>query len=205
MPGQIALTALRTPKSDAEWARTTQRRLEAAEHSTTQRVGRWVLIEHPTTGDLIAAHESGGAVLLSTVPDSTADPDQVAEATLQLRVRRDTDGAAGTVDWETTDFAIGAVWNMSDPPGEAITIPATGVWTVQFNAVATGGIGNRTIWLARNGDQIRRHATADATPTIVDTFTFSGGDQLTAGAEFTHGAMSDYPAVTTSLVLLHNG
>lgn len=51
----------RPPRTDAEWARDIQRRLEALEDSTSVRIGDWVL--NVVNGDLIATRPGTRVVL----------------------------------------------------------------------------------------------------------------------------------------------
>lgn len=52
----------RPPRTDAEWAREIQRRLEVLESATTVRIGQWVL--SVKDGDLIASTASGTQVVI---------------------------------------------------------------------------------------------------------------------------------------------
>ena len=60
----------RPPRTDPEWAREMQRRVEALESSTTVRIGQWVL--SVKDGDLIASTASGTRYVLaeSQTPDA---------------------------------------------------------------------------------------------------------------------------------------
>lgn len=53
----------RPPRTDAEWAREIQRRLEVLESATTVRIGEWVL--SIKDGNLIASTASGTQVVLA--------------------------------------------------------------------------------------------------------------------------------------------
>lgn len=56
------------PRTDAEWAREIQRRLEALESATTLRIGAWVLSVN-SAGDLIAS-TAGSTVILAATPQT---------------------------------------------------------------------------------------------------------------------------------------
>ena len=56
----------RAPRTDAEWARDIQRRVEDLENATTVRVGSWVL--NVQDGDLVASTASGVTVVLVESP-----------------------------------------------------------------------------------------------------------------------------------------
>lgn len=64
MPGRRG----KPPRTDAEWAREVQRRLEALESATTLRIGVWVLSVN-SAGDLIAS-TAGGTVILAATPQT---------------------------------------------------------------------------------------------------------------------------------------
>lgn len=71
------MTADRPPRTDAEWARDTNRRLSDVEHPDAARAGPWVLSADAESGDLIASHVDGGSVRLAKVPASDTNPDTV--------------------------------------------------------------------------------------------------------------------------------
>jgi hypothetical protein len=60
----------RPPRTDPEWARDLQRRVEALEDSTSVRIGDWVL--NVKDGNLVASTMSGVTVVLAESPTTTA-------------------------------------------------------------------------------------------------------------------------------------
>ena len=69
----------RPPRTDAEWAREIQRRLEVLESATTVRIGQWVL--SVSNGDLIASTASGTQVIIGEAQPAAS----VARTALQGR------------------------------------------------------------------------------------------------------------------------
>lgn len=65
------------PRSNQEWARNTEKRLNQAEHPASSRMGDWVLSTDPSTGNLIASYVNGGSVVLVEPPEGGLDPDAV--------------------------------------------------------------------------------------------------------------------------------
>ena len=60
----------RPPRTDPEWARDLQRRVEALEDSTSVRIGNWVL--NVKDGNLVASTMSGVTVVLAESPTTIA-------------------------------------------------------------------------------------------------------------------------------------
>ncbi len=60
----------RPPRTDPEWARDIQRRVEALEDSISVRIGDWVL--NVKDGDLIASTMSGVSVVLAESPSTAS-------------------------------------------------------------------------------------------------------------------------------------
>lgn len=65
----------RPPRTDPEWARDIQRRVEALEDSVSVRIGDWVL--NVRDGNLVASTMSGVTVVLAESP-STASSGRTA-------------------------------------------------------------------------------------------------------------------------------
>jgi hypothetical protein len=139
------------PRGDKEWARETQRRVEALETPITARIGPWVFSAQPGTGNLIASHVDGGSVLVAQVPssDAAADPDVVIEpeeVVLPTRadwdlstcsVRRTTNQSIGnagsftTVNFPTADWDLRQDGSSAQADGAGITIRDPGVYSVE--------------------------------------------------------------------------
>jgi hypothetical protein len=60
----------RPPRTDPEWARDIQRRVEALEDSVSVRIGDWVL--NVRDGDLVATTMSGVTVVLAERPTTAS-------------------------------------------------------------------------------------------------------------------------------------
>jgi hypothetical protein len=60
----------RAPRTDPEWAREIQRRIDSLESSTTVRIGPWVLSAQD--GQLVATAAGQRVVLSEILPDTAA-------------------------------------------------------------------------------------------------------------------------------------
>lgn len=127
---------VKPPRNNAEWARNTEKRQSAVEHPTSQRVGRWVLSEHPETGALIASHVNGGSTVLALPPapsdDAGADDVVQNEAVLSL-----------------TKLALQAINNGPTVVTWDGVLTDVGNWT---SGVVTGGV--TTVAVPISGDYL---------------------------------------------------
>lgn len=63
----------RKPTTDAEWARSVERRLRHLENPRALRMGNWMISVSPVSGDLIADHiPTGRRVTLAAAEPETA-------------------------------------------------------------------------------------------------------------------------------------
>lgn len=187
----------RTPTTDAEWARDTDRRLDEAEQPEATRAGEWTLSTQDGTGNLMACHEDGGCVLVAEKPPSDADPDGLHEVPPEQipehkAPRIKVKGGIKTLANVTS--TVYNVWNTTADFEEAvgqwthdatnITIPEDGDYDVMvFMPWASNATGARALDLRKNGtliDQDKRAAPSswEVYTRIVNTFRFVRGDVL---------------------------
>lgn len=132
----------RAPRTNAEWARDTARRLDEGENPTSARVGDWVLSSHPDTGALIAAHATGGARQILPVPPPDADPTRedvdtlpslllYCDATLSLAT-----DAWYRMRWDTVAAQNG--WALGRETAiEEVPVPRTGLYLIVLRVAWT--------------------------------------------------------------------
>jgi hypothetical protein len=136
---------VKRPKNNAEWARNTEKRQNAVEHPTSQRIGPWTLSAHPESGALIASHVNGGSLVLATPPEPSdeAGADEVSATKSAVTLTRTTNQAiaatATAVQWEDVRADIGG-WTTGVLTGglTEVTVPISGLYfmssTVHFQA-----------------------------------------------------------------------
>ncbi len=195
---------LRSIKTDAEWARAVQRRIEQLEHPTAQRIGKWVL-SSGTGGALLASHVDGGTIVVAEPPDNRDTPDTLRYTGFpQYKVVRETASADNIVTWERAEYLVGDLWT-NNLPSQDITVPERGVWRV--NLVVC--LANESsipdlpqVWLKADGiDLMAEHGLGTSRSALTADFYFYGDEILTAGCNFVHGPLFGYPTVLTSLSL----
>lgn len=203
------------PKNDQEWARNTQKRLEAVENPTSTRVGEWVLSTSPDTGNLIASHVDGGSVVLAVKPAASQNPDEVIDSTVPyIKLERQQNqaearGAAALVKWDTVASQT-RDWGFS-APGTDIDIPVNGIYEMKYhlaflNASDVISKGVLMVNAVVVGAQEFDPDTAwYQSMYISDTFTLNSGDIISCAAyvggsgTFDFGSSGADPAVHTSL------
>lgn len=207
---------VKTPKSDAEFARNTQRRLEQVEHPSSARVGNWVLSTSPETGDLIASNVNGGSVVVANEPEDGGDADVVASGWSHLRLSRQnpqtmTLGAHNAVEWDTVDTQT-SDWSVASG-SSSIVIPATGIWLINFRLlfrVASTALHECSIMIdgsMRSADRDQPGTAYEPALSCTETFSLSEGSEITATAgkagsgNFTIGPSGVAPSIVTSLSL----
>jgi hypothetical protein len=125
------------PKNNAEWARKTEKRLDAAENSTALRAGNWTLATDPDTGNLIAGNVNGGAVILADEPAPSDNPDEISRAGSSfVKVQRTTDqtvpqGTTSLMQWDSLSYQTDD-WSFI-APGTDLVIPADGIYTIKYH------------------------------------------------------------------------
>lgn len=117
----------KTPANDAEWARDTQRRVEAVENPESTRVGAWVL-STSASGALIASHVDGGSVTLAIPPETVDDPDEVSESVLPILKMSTSTEQVGVVAFESIDVQLGD-WGASSG-ANVLNVPVSGVYMI---------------------------------------------------------------------------
>ncbi|MCM6774966.1 hypothetical protein NDR87_26335 [Nocardia sp. CDC159] len=207
------------PRSDQEWARDIQQRVDNVEHPTSLRAGDWVLSTQEGTGSLIASHVDGGSVVLAKKPESTEDPDKVADSGLPFvkLVRNLLQSAAANtvtpISWNAVVHQTGD-WNIT-APASTIIIPTDGIYLVLF----------RLMWETNGQTTTKAIVTVDGTAVMTqefnphntetwwqseytsDTFPFNAGQVLTCqaysgGTTRNFGPSSPDPNSVTSLSLI---
>lgn len=207
------------PRSNEEWARNTEKRLNQAENPTSMRVGEWTLSTQEGTGNLIASHVDGGSVILAAKPAASDEPDEVADTDAQphIKVERQANqqearGSAHLVEWDTVAYATGE-WGFT-PVATDIVIPQDGVYAIDYNLIFLNqsSVTNKAILLI---DGVVRDAqeqfwSGGATFCnfyLSNTFSLTAGTIVSAAAfvsgsgTFDFGASGADPTVFTSLSL----
>jgi hypothetical protein len=202
------------PKNDAEWARNTEKRLNAAENPTAVRIGEWVLSTDPDTGNLIGSHVDGGSKIIAVKPAASENPDDiVSSATPYIKLERQQNqnaprGSAQLVQWDTVASQT-SDWGFS-PPGTDIDIPVDGIYEVKYHLafLNSSTVINKAVLLinatvvgaqedAANGQYCSFY--------ISDTFNMNAGDIVSCAAYVAGSGTMDFgssgadPTVHTSL------
>lgn len=124
-------------RTNAQWARNTQKRLDQVENPSSARVGPWVLTADPDTGDLLASHVNGGAVVLANPPVNTEDADSVASQEIPfIKLERQANqvGTRGTpkaVEWDTI-LSQTESWGYTEGSPD-LAIPKDGLYLVHYS------------------------------------------------------------------------
>ncbi len=181
--------AVRPPKTDAEWARDTSRRIEQVENATSVRVGPWVLSTSPD-GHLIASNVEGGSTILAQKPEGVEnDPDAVVDATVNPAVcvtlagSQTLPAAGATVVFDGTRLQVGGDWTGGRANFDSIIVPVSGVYkvTATLNFRDGGGWMSTIIMVDDIGRLIGRATEDSGTATVWVTSTATGLLQLSAG------------------------
>lgn len=200
----------KTPATDAEWARDTQRRVEAVENPESTRVGAWVL-STSQSGALIASHVDGGSVTLATPPETIDDPDTIDSGLPMIRVSTTT-AQNGQVAFHNVDLEIGD-WGFS-PGSNVVNVPTSGIYLViavpvyvtqsglrRYSNTLLDGVRVISASNASNGE-----GASIIRPNMVMSSTFDlnagqsiGLDVEGDGTGHQLGASSDNPGVFTNL------
>lgn len=206
-------------KNDAELARNVVTRLDQAENSTTVRVGPWVLAEQAGTGNLLASHVDGGAVIIAEKPESAEEPDAVASADFpSIKVERQQNqaearGSSHLVQWDTVAYASGGF--SFTPTATDIVIPTAGVYLCQYSLIFLNqsSVTNKAIFLIDGVVKMAQEQFWSGGATFCN-FYLSGLFPLNAGTivsaaafvsgsgTFDFGASGADPTVVTSMSLV---
>lgn len=123
---------IREPKTNAEWARSTQRRIESAENPTSLRAGEWVL-STSADGHLIASHVDGGSVVVARKPTTGENnPDEITDntfpsVTVTRTAAQSVSGSGGLVMFDGVMHEIGD-WTGGQSTFDAVSVPETGAY-----------------------------------------------------------------------------
>lgn len=192
------------PRTDAEWARDTNRRLANVEQPDAARAGPWVLSADAESGDLIASHVDGGSVRLAKVPSSDQDPDTVVVEEEDAILWKNPILAAGANVSGLVDPVKYRVLRMSgidvlQISGAVNITSGTVLWT--FDEDVRPVVNLAPFLVARNTDGGSNVAqvqiNADGTVNLVGTTTAppvtvdSGGGGTTGGSNSTYTGFQD--------------
>lgn len=190
-------------RSDADWARSVEERLEDGQTSPVVRMGDWVLSTDPDTGNLIASHIGGGGKTVAVVPPPGVDPDSVDSGFPMVRLARQEPQSVGsktnaTVLWDTVEAQYGD-WGLggSDQVA-AINIPEDGEYLVVYKLCWAASATAKGANLMIDGtivasDNVNWSGTMSNTHYMSDTYS------LTAGQAFSATGYND--AASTSFAL----
>lgn len=209
---------IKPPRNNPEWARNTEKRLNAAENPTAIRVGEWTLSTQDGTGNLIASHVEGGSVILAAKPAASEEPDEVTDTDEQphIKVERqatqsESRGTAHLVEWDTVAYATGD-WGFT-PVATDIVIPQDGVYIIIYNLVFlnSSDVVNKAILLidgvVRDAQEVNYEVGVFNNFYLSNTFAMTAGTIVSAAAfvsgsgTFDFGPSSADPTVFTSLSL----
>lgn len=186
------------PKNNAELIRNMVRRTEQLENPTSLRAGSWVLSEQRDTGNLLASHVDGGAVIVAEKPESADEPDTVGtNDPPYIKVERQQNqqearGSSHLVQWDTltyqtSDFSF-------QPTASDIVIPIDGIYACTYNLVFLNqsAVTNKAIFLidgvAKMADErFWSNGAAYCNFYLHDTFSLSAGTVI-SGAAFVSGS-----------------
>lgn len=201
MSGMIKL---KPPKNDAEWARNTEKRLNAAENTTSIRVGEWVLSTSADTGNLIASHVDGGSVVLAVKPAASANPDEILDsAEPYIKVERQQNqaearGSVHLVQWDTVASQT-AEWGFS-APGTDLDVSENGIYEIIFHLAflnSSSAVHKGLVYI--NGSAVMAQELNPHVDDpwyvgmyLADTFALNSGDIISAGAYVSGSGTFDF-------------
>ncbi|MGI5216246.1 hypothetical protein [Nocardia sp. CA-290969] len=141
------------PRTDAEWSRDTERRLDLAEHPDSVRCGEWVLWTDQD-GNLAGSHRDGGSRILATRPPSGVDPEAVTVQALPsiTAVRtglQSIPASGGPVIFDGISNQIGD-WGTGGGLAPAVVAPETGPYDV-----------SATVWFELGGAYLMAAVTVE--------------------------------------------
>lgn len=145
---------IREPKTDAEWARSTQRRIESAENSTSLRAGEWVM-STSADGHLIASHVDGGSVILARKPTTGENnPDEIADSTfpsvtVTRTANQSVSGSGERIMFDGVEHEIGD-WTGGATLFDAVSVPETGAYEI-----------SATVWFSLGGANLHGGIVVD--------------------------------------------
>ncbi|MGW5514241.1 hypothetical protein [Nocardia africana] len=137
---------VRQPKTDAEWARDTSRRLDSVENPTSQRVGEWVF-STSAEGHLIASNVNGGSVIIARRPEGGEnDPDAITDDTVPAvsvtkAVNQTLPSGGAAVIFDGCRLEVGGSFTGGKSSFDAITVPVSGIYRVSATVHFRDGSG----------------------------------------------------------------
>lgn len=168
---------IREPKTNAEWARSTQRRIESAENPTSLRAGEWVF-STSTDGHLLASHVDGGSVIVARKPHGGEnDPDAITDnalpaVTATRSALQSVPAAGSAIMFDGVSSEVGD-WTSGLTLFDSMRVPETGVYDISATAFVSAGGGLIHVVV------------------LVDTVTSLGG-------RLYEGAGANWPSVTVA-------
>jgi hypothetical protein len=203
----------RPPRTDAEWARDTQRRLDKAENPTAVRIGEWVL-STTELGVLIASHVDGGSIVLARPPAAEQDPDALVTTGSVLKVAVTANSSSSPIIWNAIVFAS-SDWAVASPPGQEFRIPGPGVYEITATIVQTSNVsGDRSAWVMIDGVRVMQDIRSwgsitavfpAATIVLTQAFSFAGDEIISVGTNVNYGMASGQTGVQTTLSIIKVG
>lgn len=150
MSGTSSVKMKAPPKTNAEWARSVDKRAGELENPDSQRIGLWVLSTDPDTGNLIASHVDGGRRIVARVPTSK-DPDTVdMDDAITLKLRREAtqiipQNTWTLIHWDSTEVSHGEWGNLITGayPEDAILIPETALYLIILTVIWNASTSSR--------------------------------------------------------------
>lgn len=204
-------------KNNAEWARNTEKRLNAAENPTAVRAGDWVLSTDTDNGNLIAGYANGGSVIVATAPNAADNPDQVTgnvQPFIKVERQANQSGTRGTTSlvlWDSLAFQTDG-WGFV-PTATDIVVPKSGVYTIKYhlaflNASSALNKGVLLIDAVVRMAQERPGGGSYVSHYMAEDFALNAGSIISCGAyvdgsgTFDFGSSGADTSVHTSLSLL---
>lgn len=205
-------------KNNAEWARNTQKELEANDHSTAVRVGDWTVSTQTDTGNLIASNINGGSIILAVKPAASDNADEVAgtgQAFIKVErqaTQNEPRGTTALVEWDSVAYQTPG-WGFA-PTATDIVVPEDGVYTIKFHLAFTNSsaiIGKGVVLIdavVKMSQEFDPDTAWYQSMYMVEDYPLNAGNLISCGAfvsgggTFDFGASSADPAVFTSLSIL---
>ncbi|WP_067671892.1 hypothetical protein [Nocardia miyunensis] len=148
---------VRRAKTDAEWARDTDRRINSVENPTSQRVGQWVISTSPD-GNLIASHVEGGSVILARKPEGGEnDPDTITDTTapactVTRTANQSITSSGAAIMFDGTAIEVGGNWTGGKRNLDSVIVPVSGVYNLTATAFFDSGRATLSCAVMVNGN-----------------------------------------------------
>ncbi|ADD81135.1 gp30 [Rhodococcus phage ReqiPine5] len=205
-------------RSDADWARTVEERMDDLETGPATRVGDWVFSTDPDTGNLIASHVNGGGRQIAAVPPPGTDPEFIETVMPILKLQCQTPTPMPNsynrlvIPWDTVEIQIGSWGVGGSEVMPSVTVPEDGVYRITFRPTFTGNDSpNKRAFVTIDGIDVmlgdQPGSSGMVGPLVYDTFPLSAGQVIEASAAkdglFTMGLgpNATSPDITTSMTI----